>query len=231
MICDIGCGTGTELIRIARIIGPDGVAIGVDPSPTMLEESRTRAHAEGIAVELIERDGRDTGLPAAHCDGVRMERVVQHVGDLSGLITEATRVTRPGGRIVIVDSDWGSLMAHPGDRELLRRIKSHFEKGVLPEPWAGRLLHAAMLEHGLTDVQSRLFPIQAGPGILPSLTGMYQRFVDARVVSRSEIDAHLAELHAAVEKGTAVVAFCMFIVSGRVPGERGSAHGSTAPPA
>ena len=41
VICDIGCGTGSELIRIARIVGPEGNAIGVDPSTTMIEETRT----------------------------------------------------------------------------------------------------------------------------------------------------------------------------------------------
>src|ERR1700687_5057060 len=37
VICDIGCGTGSELIRIGQIIGPQGQAIGVDPSSTMIE--------------------------------------------------------------------------------------------------------------------------------------------------------------------------------------------------
>jgi len=70
VICDIGCGTGSELIRIARIIGPEGNAIGVDPSTTMIEETRHRAQREDVAVELLARDGRDTGLPAGRCDAV-----------------------------------------------------------------------------------------------------------------------------------------------------------------
>jgi class 3 adenylate cyclase/SAM-dependent methyltransferase len=95
VICDIGCGPGTELVRIAQVIGPDGVAIGIDPSGTMLEEAQRRADGGGVNVELHLRDGRDTGLPADRCDAVRMERVIQHVGDIDGLVAEAIRITRP----------------------------------------------------------------------------------------------------------------------------------------
>ena len=122
VICDIGCGTGSELIRIAHIIGPEGNAIGIDPSTTMIEETRQRAQRESVAIELLARDGRDTGLPAGRCDAVRMERVVQHVGDIPALLAEAKRITRPGGRIVVADTDWGSLTIHPGDRDLIRRF-------------------------------------------------------------------------------------------------------------
>jgi ubiquinone/menaquinone biosynthesis C-methylase UbiE len=98
VICDIGCGTGSALLTIARIVGAHGRAIGVDPSTTLIEVARDRAQREGVAVELLVRSGRETGLPPGCCDGVRMERVVQHVGDIAGLLGEARRITRPGGR-------------------------------------------------------------------------------------------------------------------------------------
>ena len=56
VICDIGCGPGAELVRIAQIVGPDGVAIGVDPSGTMLEEAQRRAAGANVKVELHARD-------------------------------------------------------------------------------------------------------------------------------------------------------------------------------
>ena len=217
VICDIGCGSGSELIRIARIVGPDGDAIGIDPSTTMIEETRDRATREGVNVELFARDGRDTGLPADHCDAVRMERVVQHVGDVTTLLGEAKRITRPGGRVVVADTDWGSLIIHPGDRDLIRRFKTVFETGPMAEPWAGRILHSAMLDSGLTDVTSRIYPINAGPGITAVLAPMLDRFVKARLGTRSETDSLIADLDAALDRGGLVVAFTMFVASGHVP--------------
>ena len=218
-ICDIGFGTGSELIRIARIVGPEGNAIGIDPSTTMIEETRQRAQREGVTVELIARDGRDTGLPPGHCDAVRMERVVQHVGDVAAFLAEAKRITRPGGRIVIADTDWGSLMIHPGDRDLIRRFKSALEtSGPSREPWAGRILHDAMLTADLTDVTSRMYPINDGPAEgRPPLAPLFDRLVVKRLASRTEVDDLMATLDAALKRGAPVVAFTMFVASGRVP--------------
>lgn len=64
----------------------------------------------------------------------------QHVGDAAGFLREALRIVRPGGRIVIADSHWGSLMIHPGDRSLINRVKGGLQDGLLAEPWAGRTL-------------------------------------------------------------------------------------------
>jgi ubiquinone/menaquinone biosynthesis C-methylase UbiE len=217
VICDIGCGPGTELIRIAHIVGEHGLAIGVDPSPSMIEEARNRAQAEDVKLELVVRDGRDTGLPADHCDALRIERVIQHVGDLQAFLAEAKRITKPGGRIVVADTDWGSLMIHPGDRELVRRFKTTFELGPMAEPWAGRLLHDGMLDVGLTDVTSAMHPISARAGITEVLGAMFDRFVGARLASRTEIDDLVAELESAQDRGGLVVAFTMFVASGRVP--------------
>jgi len=220
VICDIGYGTGTELIRLAHIVGADGTAIGVDPSSTMAEVARGRAREENVDLQLVVRDGRDTGLPAGRCDAVRIERVVQHVGDLPGFLAEAKRITRPGGRIVVADTDWGSFMMHPGDRDLIRRFKTAFELGPMAEPWSGRMLHEGMLDAGLTDVASEMYPISAGSGIsgIPDILGvMFDRFVDARLASRAEVDDLFAELDAARQRGGLVVAFTMFVASGRVP--------------
>lgn len=218
VICDIGCGTGSELIRIARSVGPDGAAIGVDPSVRMIDEARRRAVQEGVPIELLARDGRDTSLPAGICDAVRMERVAQHVDDLPALLAEATRITRPGGRIVVADTDWGSLMVHPGDRDLIRRFKAALESGRMAEPWAGRVLHEALLDSGLIEVTSRMYPIDAIPvdGRLP-LVGMLDQFAEGRLATVSEIEVLLAGLDAAFERGGAVVGFVMFVASGRTP--------------
>ena len=217
VICDIGCGPGTELVRIAQVIGPDGVAIGVDPSGILLEEAQRRADGANVNVELHVRDGRDTGLQAGRCDAVRMERVIQHVGDIDGLVAEAIRITRPGGRIVLVDSDWGSLMVYPGDRVLVDRITGVFASRILPEAWAGRRLHDCLLRHGLVDVQSSIYPVQADVGVLRTLAAMYQRFVGSQLMTQEQADQHLQELASAFEAGGAVFALSMFVASGRVP--------------
>lgn len=222
VVCDIGCGAGTELIRVARIVGPDGGVIGVDPSASMLAEAARRADAAGVDLELHERDGRATGLAAGRCDAVRIERVIQHVGDIDGLVAEAMRITRPGGRIVLVDSDWGSLMVFPGDPVLVERITGVFAGRILPEAWAGRKLHDALLRHGLVDVRRSIHPVQADVGVLRTLGAMYRRFVDSQLMTQDQADEHLGQMADAFESGGALFSLSMVIASGRVPDLRSS---------
>ena len=218
VIADIGCGAGTELIRLAHLVGPEGAAIGIDPSEAMLGEAGRRAAEQGVAVELVARDGRATGVADGRCDAVRCERVVQHVGDVGALIDEARRITRPGGTVVLADTDWGSLMVHPGDPDLLRRIKGRFEAGPMAQPWAGRLLPKALHDAGLLDVSHRVFVVDAEPGVTLAMSPVLGRMVEGRVAEQSELDALVAELTEAFDDGVGIWAFMMVVASGRVPG-------------
>ena len=63
-------------------------------------------------------------------DGVWCERVLQHVDDAERAIGELVRVTRPGGRICLIDTDWGSL-AFDGVPGLARR-RGHMHGRLTP---------------------------------------------------------------------------------------------------
>ncbi len=216
-ICDIGFGAGTELIRLARLVGPQGRAVGVEASQLMCDEAQRRAVDAHVDISVIQADGRETGLGDGEFDGLRMERVIQHVGDAPGFLREAMRIVRPGGRVVVADSDWGSLMIHPGDRSLVERFKSFAQFGLLAEAWAGRTLHGALLDAGFVEVSSRIHTVSAGPGIREFLTNMIARRVAAGVGTKAEMDAFVLEHAAAMERGDGVYAFSMFVATGRRP--------------
>ncbi len=215
--CDVGCGTGSELTRLAEVVGASGRAVGIDPSSMMLAEAQARAGAAGVAVELLAVDGRATGLESETFDAVRIERVVQHTGDLAGFLAEAYRIVKPGGRVVIADTDWGSLMIHPGDPDLVKRLRSIFESGPWAEPWAGRKLHEAMHAGGFVGVESRPFLVAAVPGLQTAIGGMIKRLVTAGIVESAEMQAFSDAIEAALLDGTGVYAFTMFVASGTRP--------------
>src|SRR3954451_8457132 len=54
-VLDLGCGAGTDLLIAARMVGPEGQAIGIDMTPGMLERARQSAKEMGLDnVELHE---------------------------------------------------------------------------------------------------------------------------------------------------------------------------------
>jgi class 3 adenylate cyclase len=215
--CDVGCGAGDELARLAAVVGTSGRAVGVDPSEVLLDEARLRAEAAGVAVELHATDGRTTGLQDQSFDAVRIERVVQHVGDIDGFLAEAYRLVKPGGRVAIADTDWGSLMLHPGDPELVKRLKNVFENGAWAEPFAGRKLHGAMQLSGFADVVSVPFFVRAEPGLMTAVAGVIQRLIATGIAEENEMREFSVALEAGLNDGSGLWAFTSFVAVGTRP--------------
>jgi ubiquinone/menaquinone biosynthesis C-methylase UbiE len=53
-VLDLGCGRGAVLLRLAREVGPDGLAVGGDVSSRMVELCRDHARAEGLEQVQVE---------------------------------------------------------------------------------------------------------------------------------------------------------------------------------
>lgn len=91
-VLEAGCGTGLLLERVDRIAAQ---SVGVDLSRGMLERARQR----GLTVV----QGSVTALPFADAsfDTVYSMKVLAHVPDIDTALREMTRVTKPGGHLVL----------------------------------------------------------------------------------------------------------------------------------
>ncbi len=67
-ILDVGCGTGSTTLALARHIGAQGHCTGVDISGPMLAVARTRAQREGINASFIHADAQEHAFAAASFD-------------------------------------------------------------------------------------------------------------------------------------------------------------------
>ncbi|MBA2276308.1 MAG: methyltransferase domain-containing protein, partial [Chloroflexia bacterium] len=77
----------------------------MDASARMIEEAPRRAAAAGIAAEFARMDAQHLDLPDAVFDGVRAERLLQHVPDPDAALAEFVRIAKPGARIVVWEAD------------------------------------------------------------------------------------------------------------------------------
>jgi SAM-dependent methyltransferase len=102
-VLDLGCGAGRFLAAL-RDAGAD--AVGVELAEAALE--RARRNVPGADVRIVAHDGT---LPLGHreIDVVWCSEVLEHVPDTVGFLTEARRILRPGGRLLLTVPDHGRL--------------------------------------------------------------------------------------------------------------------------
>ncbi len=121
-VLDVGTGTGRNLPFLRRLVGPNGLVVGMDMSRGMLYYAARAARAKGWSNVELQR-ANAAFLP--YKDGV-FDAVI-HVGGINTFeekaraLSEMMRVARPGAKIVVVDEGLEPKMRRsPVGRFLLR---------------------------------------------------------------------------------------------------------------
>ncbi len=112
-ILDVGCGTGINLLELARVLGPCRELVGLDLSAGMLDVARRKAASAGVAATFHVGDAEALPLPDASFDLVVCNSAYHWFPDRARAMTEMARVLRPGGQLLL-----GSL-ANPAFDEWL----------------------------------------------------------------------------------------------------------------
>ena len=148
---DVGCGPGIDLAEMARLM-PDGAHVsGVDISETMIAEARQRTASLGPRVSLRTGDAADLPYSDRAFDVCRAATVLQHVSDPARVIQEMARVTRPGGRVGVLEFDQETAFVDHPDTETTRIILDTFAS-AMAQGRIGRQIPRLLRAAGLTEV-------------------------------------------------------------------------------
>ena len=127
-LLDVGTGPGYLARAAAPRVGVDGRAVGIDASPEMIQQAKTKAGREGSNAEFIVGSAGLLPFDDAVFDVVVSRLVIHHLpGDLkSQALAEMGRVLAPGGRLVIADlASAASSVPH--------RLLAHLQGNRIPE--------------------------------------------------------------------------------------------------
>lgn len=128
-ICDLGCGNGMLTEDLSRAVGGAGQVIGVDPSPEMLASAKARCASLGN-VRLMEGTAEAIPLPDRSVDGLLSLQVMEYVARIDKGLAECARILRPGGRLVIGDMLFSSLIWRSDDPGRMARFNAHWAEHV-----------------------------------------------------------------------------------------------------
>jgi SAM-dependent methyltransferase len=219
-VLDVGCGTGDDVRALAEKVGRSGRAVGLDRSATMVAEARRRSEGTGTSPEYYQGDARRLEFPDASFDACRAERVLQHLTDPRCALAEMCRVCRRGGRIVVAEPDYGTLVVAGADDVVTRRVLAH-RRDHFQSSRIGGQLPALFRMAGLTAVAVAVTTLAntdlTGDGERSQIRKYAEDAQAAGIISSCERTKWLADLEVAADAGRYRHAVRLFLVGGRKP--------------
>jgi arsenite methyltransferase len=203
-VLDVGSGPGFLAATIGEAVGSSGAVYGVDISEPLLTVAQSHC-AHQSWVEFRRADATQLPFPDNEFDAVISTQVLEYVRDVEGALAEIYRVVRSAGRVVIVDTDWGSIVWHSSNRERMNRVlaawEEHAADSYLPRTIANKLRRV-----GLRVELQKIIPL-FNPAYDPNsysirIIDLIVPFVTGRKgITAEEAEAWARELRQSGERG------------------------------
>jgi ubiquinone/menaquinone biosynthesis C-methylase UbiE len=148
-VLDVATGSGNTAISAARRYCD---VTGIDYVPTLIGQARERAEAEGMQITFEVGDAEDLPYPDASFDVVLSTVGVMFAPDQDKTAAELLRVSRPGGKIGLVNWTPDGLIGH-----MFRAVGKHVPPppGIKPPPlWGTEERLRELFGEGISSLQT-----------------------------------------------------------------------------
>lgn len=223
-IVDIGVGPGLLALDLAKMVGEHGRVVGFDTSEPMLRMARTRLAALPQA-SMEQGDAVALPFEAASFDAMVSTQVYEYVADMKTALNEVVRILKPGGRTVILDTDWRSIVWHTEDKTRMEKMLEIWDDH-LADPHLPATLGAKLERAGLRVEKVEVVPmLSAGwqpHSYAAGISRQIRRFVgdnaERHGVKQSEVDAWFDEQMQLAERGGFFFSVNRYAFLARKPG-------------
>lgn len=220
-VLDLGCGPGTDTIPLAPLVGINGQVIGADYDEAMIAEAEQRAGRAGVNTWVSHKRVDAMSLPfeTGYFDSCRSERLFQHLPNPAQALSEMTRVTKSGGWVAVLDTDWGSLSTDSDETDIERRLARFLAESSLHNGYSGRKLYRLFKQQNLADISFEVFPI-ATPNYALARQGtqaerIEQEALKAGVITAKELQRWQTGLEQADSEGIYFCSVNVMLFAGR----------------
>jgi SAM-dependent methyltransferase len=219
-VLEVGCGMGRDLAALAAVVGPRGLAVGLDASRVMLGRAGREVGGGGAMPALTAGDALDLPFADAAFTACRVDRTLQHLPDPFRALAEMARVTRPGGRVSAIEPDWGSYLLDSELPDAARAVERTWRERF-PSGRVGRTLARGLAACGLTGItaEARTFVLRdfATADAIYDIVPTVDEALARGSLPRERGEALLAGFRAADARGLFFSSLTFFLVMGRKP--------------
>lgn len=148
---EVGCGNGVDIRAAVNTHGNSVKITGIDSSRTMLTETRallTEEFPTNRTVRLLQMDAQRMALAPNSFDITKADRVFQHLPSAVKALSEMIRITKPGGKVLVADTHWNSMVVKGISRADSNVIKKTY-LALTKDPYVAAHLGKLMTAGGL----------------------------------------------------------------------------------
>lgn len=212
-VIEMGCGPGDVTGALLKATEAT-TAIGVDPSPVMIERAAKR-HAHEPALTFCVGDARATTLTPASADLILFHTTLCHIPQPEQALAEVMRLLKPGGTLAIFDGDYATTTAALGPQDPIDGVIQHAMHSLVHDLYFCRSLPRRIADAGLTLSRLEILPYRAS-GNAAFFVSLFTRGLhflqEARHLSENSAQSLLQELKARIRDGR-FFGFCSFHVA------------------
>jgi ubiquinone/menaquinone biosynthesis C-methylase UbiE len=213
-VLEVGCGPGTDMFDMVDLVGPTGRLVGLDASQVMIAEARRRAKELQLPISFEVGEVQALPFPDGTFDVCRAERLLEHLADAGRALTEMVRVARPGGRIVVFDFDWDTLIIDHPDKETTRTFVLSYSDSIR-NGWIGRQLPRLFKEQHLEVLSIDCVQVFVHYALAELAFGSHLTLLQTNgTLSSDKAQQWWEYLQHADERETLLISFTAFIVVG-----------------
>jgi len=151
-VLDVGSGPANQVFEMSPVVGDRGRIDGVDAAESAIEIARQRCSGlNNVNFQL----GEASSLPFddATFDAVMSSQVFEYLDDVPTALAEMFRVLKPGGRVLIHDSEWGALIWRSSDPKRMARFMDIWD-GHLADPHLPQSLNRKLIDAGFMNMRT-----------------------------------------------------------------------------
>jgi len=148
---DLGCGLGFDVLRLAGLVRPQGLVIGIDASNALLQSARSMCRPS-LDVGFVRADVQNLPLTDGCLDLCKIDRTLQHVEKPASVLREMFRTVHSGGTIVCAEPDWSTFRIDHENETVVRQIEDLWAQSFR-NPQIGRQLSDLLRETGFVNIE------------------------------------------------------------------------------